>query len=159
MTGSDAIGTLSGHTLRLHSRGSSGYTYMETLTISADGSSWTGTLSDSNGTSGTDTGIRLDKPSVPPPAGRNPADAIGRVYEIKGRAFIQQGKNGPIRLLKKEDQIFVGDHIYTDENSVAAIELLIGGRIGMKKGTEIVVINEGEVAGIDPTTGNSVRSP
>jgi len=53
-----STGTLVGHTLSLQG-GSSGYSYSSTLTISADGRSWTGTLTDSNGTSGTDTGTRL----------------------------------------------------------------------------------------------------
>ena len=85
---------------------------------------------------------------------RDPADAVGRAYEIKGHAYIQEGKDGPIRELKKEDLIFPDDHIITDANSVAAFELLIGGRIGVKQGTEVVVLNEGEVAGVDPTTGD-----
>jgi hypothetical protein len=56
-----STGTLVGHTLTLHGA-SPGYSYKATLTISADGKSWTGKLSDSNGTSGTDTGTRLSGP-------------------------------------------------------------------------------------------------
>ena len=85
---------------------------------------------------------------------RDPADAVGRAYEIKGHAYIQEGKDGPIRELKKEDLIFPDDHIITNPDSVAAFELLVGGRIGVKAGTEVVVLNEGVVGGVDPVTGD-----
>ena len=64
VTSDDGVstGTLVGHTLNLHGGSSGGYSYTSTLTISADGRSWTGTLRDSNGTSGTDTGVRISKP-------------------------------------------------------------------------------------------------
>ncbi len=51
-------GTLNGNVLTLEGN-SGGYSYKESVTISADGKSWSGPLSDSNGTSGTDTAIRI----------------------------------------------------------------------------------------------------
>ncbi|HEX4518485.1 MAG TPA: carboxypeptidase-like regulatory domain-containing protein [Gaiellaceae bacterium] len=50
-------GTLVGHTLTLHGVVGT-YIFNEVVTISADGNSWSGTLSDSNKTSGTDTATR-----------------------------------------------------------------------------------------------------
>jgi hypothetical protein len=52
-------GTLVGHTLTLHGGSSGSYTFDETLTLSADGNSWSGTLTDSNHTSGIDTATRV----------------------------------------------------------------------------------------------------
>jgi hypothetical protein len=57
-SGPEVEGTLSGRVLTLEG-GSGGYHFMETVTISADGNSWSGPLSDSNGTSGTDTATRV----------------------------------------------------------------------------------------------------
>jgi hypothetical protein len=56
--GPEVEGTLNGHTLTL-AKTSGSYRFSETLTISADGNSWSGPLSDSNGTSGTDTATRV----------------------------------------------------------------------------------------------------
>ncbi|HEV2998542.1 MAG TPA: hypothetical protein VGX16_05500, partial [Solirubrobacteraceae bacterium] len=53
--GSEVVGTLKGNTLELKSACCGGYTATFSLTISADGQSWSGPGSDSNGTSGTDT--------------------------------------------------------------------------------------------------------
>jgi hypothetical protein len=49
--------TLIGRTLKIHVVGS--YSFDATLTFSADGNSWSGPLSDSNKTSGIDTGVRV----------------------------------------------------------------------------------------------------
>ncbi|HEV7527342.1 MAG TPA: hypothetical protein VGO29_00420 [Solirubrobacteraceae bacterium] len=55
--GSDS-GTLNGNVLTLEGN-SAGYSYKESVTISADGKSWSGPLTDSHGTSGTDTATRV----------------------------------------------------------------------------------------------------
>ncbi len=52
----ELIGTLNGLELAYHSA-PGGYEFSELRIFSADGKSWTGPLSDSNGTSGTDTGV------------------------------------------------------------------------------------------------------
>ncbi len=58
--GTNSKGTLSGNVLTFEGSEAGGsYTYKETLTIAADGDSWSGTLSDSHGTSGTDTATRV----------------------------------------------------------------------------------------------------
>jgi hypothetical protein len=57
-SGPEVEGTLNGHTLTL-AKTSGSYRFSETLTVSADGNSWSGPLSDSNGTSGTDTATRV----------------------------------------------------------------------------------------------------
>ena len=53
------IGTLNGNELASHGGSPGEYQYDEVQIFSADGTSWTGPLSDSNGTSGTDTGVRV----------------------------------------------------------------------------------------------------
>jgi hypothetical protein len=58
-----ASGTLIGNVLTVNGKEGS-YTYTETLTISADGNSWSGHLSDSHGTEGTDTGTRVGRAST-----------------------------------------------------------------------------------------------
>ncbi len=65
-SGPEVEGTLNGHTLTL-AKTTGGYRFSETLTISADGNSWSGPLSDSNGTSGTDTATRVSGGSVGEP--------------------------------------------------------------------------------------------
>jgi pimeloyl-ACP methyl ester carboxylesterase len=57
-----ASGTLNGHVLTLHGAEGS-YEFDESLTFAADGKSWSGTLSDSNGTSGLNVGLKVSGPS------------------------------------------------------------------------------------------------
>jgi hypothetical protein len=64
--GESISGTLTGDTLELHSS-TGGYEANATLTVSADGRSWSGPLQDSRGTSGTYTAT---KPRHPPPRPR-----------------------------------------------------------------------------------------
>jgi pimeloyl-ACP methyl ester carboxylesterase len=59
-----AVGILKGNTMTIHGGSPGEYQFDQTLTFSADGKSFTGPLSDSNGTSGTDTGVKV---SGPPP--------------------------------------------------------------------------------------------
>jgi pimeloyl-ACP methyl ester carboxylesterase len=56
-----ASGTLSGNVLTLDGEEGS-YKFHEVLTIAPDGKSWEGPLSDSHGTSGTDTGVKVSGP-------------------------------------------------------------------------------------------------
>jgi hypothetical protein len=68
-SGPEVEGTLNDHTLTL-AKTTGSYRFSETVTVSADGNSWSGPLSDSNGTSGTDTATRVSGGSsgeVPPP--------------------------------------------------------------------------------------------
>jgi hypothetical protein len=70
-SGPEVEGTLNDHTLTL-AKTTGSYRFSETVTISADGNSWSGPLSDSNGTSGTDTATRVSGGSsgeAPPPTG------------------------------------------------------------------------------------------
>jgi pimeloyl-ACP methyl ester carboxylesterase len=54
-------GTLSGNVLTANGEEGS-YTYHEVLTFAPDGKSWSGSLSDSHETSGTDTGVKVSGP-------------------------------------------------------------------------------------------------
>ena len=53
----ELIGTLNGLELASHSGEAGGYKFTQVRIFSADGKSWGGTLSDSNGTSGSNTGV------------------------------------------------------------------------------------------------------
>lgn len=53
------VGTLNGNELVTHKDDPGNYSFDQTQIFSADGNSWTGTLADSNSTSGTDTGVRV----------------------------------------------------------------------------------------------------
>ncbi len=73
----DVEGTLNGNVLTLEG-GSNGYHFVEHVTISADGKTWSGPLSDNNGTSGTDTATRVSGGSgepAPPAAPPAPVDS------------------------------------------------------------------------------------
>ncbi len=83
--GTNAKGTLCGMTFTF-AGSEGGYTYKETLTVAADGNSWSGTLTDSNGTSGTDTATRVSGGGLeggPPCGGEEPASK-GKEAEKKG---------------------------------------------------------------------------
>jgi pimeloyl-ACP methyl ester carboxylesterase len=58
-----AVGILKGNTMTLHGGSPGEYQFDQTLTFSADGKSFTGPLSDSNGTSGTDSGVKVSGPA------------------------------------------------------------------------------------------------
>jgi pimeloyl-ACP methyl ester carboxylesterase len=73
---SGASGTLSGHVLTLHGGSSGSYEFDETITFSADGKTWSGPLSDSNGTSGTDTGVKISGPQE--------STVSGKIHDDRG---------------------------------------------------------------------------
>ena len=81
-SGPEVEGTLNGHTLTL-AKTSGSYRFSETVTVSADGNSWSGPLSDSNGTSGTDTATRVsggspgEVPTTEPPKKAEPPTPQG----------------------------------------------------------------------------------
>ena len=63
VTSPGAHGTISGHVLTFHGGVPGGYQFDETLTFSADGKSWSGPLTDSNGTAGIDTATKVSGPA------------------------------------------------------------------------------------------------
>ena len=67
--GPDITGTFDGSVLRT-TGGSSGYTSYMTVTLSADGNSWSGTWTDSNKVGGTDTATRVGVVPTPVPSKR-----------------------------------------------------------------------------------------
>ncbi len=81
------------------------------------------------------------------PAVANPSkeDVIARVFDVSGKGlkFKRDGKsdweNG-----KKDSAGFIRDHFKTDAKTSAALELLIGARLGIKPDTEIVLLDEDE---------------
>jgi hypothetical protein len=78
-SGPEVEGTLTGQTLTL-AKTTGSYQFSETVTISADGNSWSGPLSDSNGTSGTDTATRVSGG----PGGEPKKEEPGKKEEAKG---------------------------------------------------------------------------
>ncbi len=81
--GPEVEGTLNGHVLTLEG-GSGGYHFSETVTISEDGNSWSGPLSDSNGTSGTDTAVRVSGGAEEPPKKEEPGKKEETPPPVKG---------------------------------------------------------------------------
>ncbi len=72
-------------------------------------------------------------------------DVIARVYDVSGKGLElkREGKNDWEKG-KKDSPGFIRDHFKTDPKTSAALELLIGARLAIKPGTEIVLLNEGE---------------
>lgn len=81
--GPDVEGTLNGHVLTLEG-GSGGYHFSETVTISEDGNSWSGPLSDNNGTSGTDTATRVSGGAEEPTTKEEPGKKEEPPPPVKG---------------------------------------------------------------------------
>ncbi|MHB8242097.1 MAG: alpha/beta fold hydrolase [Solirubrobacteraceae bacterium] len=96
-----ASGTLSGNTLTLDGQEGS-YTFHEVLTIAANGKSWSGSLSDSNGTSGTDTATRV---SGPPGETISVSGIVHDVYEqgLAGVAVKLSGKSDAEEEISRTD--------------------------------------------------------
>jgi pimeloyl-ACP methyl ester carboxylesterase len=83
------VGTLNGNELVVHGVEGS-YEFNETQIFAADGKSWTGPLSDSHGTSGTDTGVKVSGPEE--------AFVLGEVKDehdkaVEGVKVVLTGKN------------------------------------------------------------------
>lgn len=82
-------------------------------------------------------------------------DAVARVYDVQGKSLeVQRAGSSKWEKTKKNSAGFVQDHFRTDPQTTAALELLIGARVGMKKASEIVLLSEGEAGTVE---GKTVR--
>lgn len=82
-------------------------------------------------------------------------DAIARVYDVQGKKLeVQRAGGSGWDKTKKDSAGFIQDHFRTDSDTSAALELLIGARVGIKKGSEIVLLGEGDAATVE---GKKVR--
>lgn len=67
-------------------------------------------------------------------------------------AVLQHRRAGEVRAypVSENSTGYLKDHYLTDPNTVAALEFLIGGRVGINSNTEIEVIDERSVADGSP---------
>jgi len=100
------------------------------------------------------TGPFRGEPAKPQAPGQPPGpylpNQVARLYEIAGGP-VYVNRAGRIFKAKKDEKLFVGDKISTKQSSggVAALELMIGGRVGIKRDTEVQLVNVGEVQDVD----------
>jgi hypothetical protein len=85
------------------------------------------------------------------PAGAE--DPVIRVQSIKpadgkGQSILRQKRPGDAQSypVSVNTTGYVKDHFMTDTNTLAALEFLIGGRVGINKDTDIEIVNERSVA-------------
>lgn len=84
-------------------------------------------------------------------------DAVVRVYYVEGpKLEYQKGGGGKWTGGKKDMAGFVKDHFRTDKSTAAGLELLLGGRIGIKKGSEIVLVSDGEAGVVENGKVNKI---
>ncbi|MEW6282665.1 MAG: FecR family protein, partial [Candidatus Eremiobacterota bacterium] len=70
---------------------------------------------------------------------------VAQVIEIKGpKLEYQRSGNSWYRAFLKMDSL-IKDQFRTDKDTIAALDFYAGGRVGINKGTEIVVISESDV--------------
>lgn len=96
-----------------------------------------------------------NKPAAPasPAAPTGPAEPVVKVQDIKpvsenAKAVLMQKRPADAKPYQafKNTTGYVQDHYITDKNTVAALEFLIGGRVGINKDTDVEVVNERSVA-------------
>lgn len=145
-------GTASGRSAHITGKGTGGYIAVFAITMSADGRRFTGSWTDNQSQSGTTTGSRAQPPQPPqlpplPPAN----EPTGRMLDIKPTrkgltasvTVIRDGVtySGPVNSTLQK-----GDIITTGPDTLAAVEFLIGGRVGINADTQVVMVNERAVA-------------
>ena len=80
-----------------------------------------------------------------------------RVTRINGSDFAQTGLFQTIVMRAwKEMPLFIGDVIQAGSNSIAAIELLSGGRVGLKRGESLHFQDVGYALNLAPSTKGTV---
>jgi hypothetical protein len=89
---------------------------------------------------------------IPPPSGpfvNAPPGTLAAIVEIKARdsaqptvAFVQRGGTGPVTPLRVGDTLQKGDVVGTDGNTLLALELALGGRVGVNSGSEVQLTGE-----------------
>lgn len=120
--------------------------------ISADGNTMSGTWTSNQNQSGTWTATRSGaapqtQPTPPPNPSQDP-ESIAKVIQIRefasGKpAKLEYYRGGKWYTAYESIDLRVGDKLRTDENTLAAIDFVIGGRVGMNKNSEIEIVDEG----------------
>jgi hypothetical protein len=82
-------------------------------------------------------------------------DVVARVFDVKGDSLqVQREGQSKWEKGKKDTAGFIKDHFRTDKATTAALELLIGARVGIKPNSEIVLLSEDAAGQVD---GKNVR--
>lgn len=85
----------------------------------------------------------------------NKDDIIARVTDVQGKTLqVQRSGAGNWEKGSKNTPGFIRDHFRTDAQTTAALELLVGARVGIKKNSEIALLSDKEAGTID---GKKVR--
>lgn len=95
--------------------------------------------------------------SVGAGAADKPNKPVARVYAVDGgKLEIQRAGKGDWSAGKKDAPGYVADHFKTDDSAKAGIELLLGGRIVVKPGSEITLLNEREAGAVEDGKVNTI---
>lgn len=162
-------GSASGASASLAAAGSGGYVATFTLTLSADSKTFKGTWTDTQGNAGTAVGTRSGPVPAPPkkpsPAATQlpslpmpEADArtarvqsIEQVEKTGAAAVITVTRDGKKYSASKNSVLQDGDVATTGDNTVLALEFLIGGRVGVNRSSSVELVNERSVSNAGQT--------
>lgn len=161
-------GTAAGASATFSATGYGGYVAQFHITMSSDGKSLSGTATDTQGQSFTITGSGSGKPptttttpttttpttttptsptnELPPlPPATNPTARMQSIVSDGPRGTkhpVKVRRGGKDYAASENSTLQTGDSLTTDDQTIAALEFLIGGRVGINKDTNIVMVNE-----------------
>ena len=151
-------GTASGSTATIMAKGAGTYVATFHLKLSADGTSFTGDWTDSQGSAGTATGTGGTKQTASPtpklaqlPDPTDSKKTTGRIQSISGDnlTVVRGGKRYSA---SKDTMLQTGDIIETGKDTYVVAEFLIGGRVGINSDTKVAMTGERSVADVGPKT-------
>lgn len=77
-------------------------------------------------------------------------EVVGKVVSVEGKSLqAQREGKGKWDKAAVESPGFVKDHFKTDANTSAALDLFVGARVGVKKGSEIVLLSEDDAGVVE----------
>jgi hypothetical protein len=162
-------GTVSGASATFTASGYGGYVAQFHVTMSSDGKSLSGTATDNLGQSFTITGSGSGKPATTTPTTTTPTTTTPTSPTVPGselpplppatnptarlQSMLSVGPKGSKPSLKvrrggkdyaasENSTLQNGDVLTTDDHTIAALDFLIGGRVGINKDTNVVMVNE-----------------
>jgi hypothetical protein len=95
---------------------------------------------------------RCEADSTPAPSGQS----IGNVAKIDGKLSVMRANQSEWSAGFLQMPDYPQDHLRTDDKSVAALDMLVGGRIGIDKGTEIYLDQEGKATEVGSATNQTL---
>ena len=103
-------------------------------------------------------GLFLATCFVAAPVSAKKPKAAAIVQDIAGPKLeiSKDGKSG-WKKTKKNAPGYVSDHFRTDAKTAAAIELMVGGRIGIKKNSEILLLNANEAGVVENGVARKIQ--